>query len=208
MNQKYIDGMNEIKADNDLKRKIINSVKQNNSKKLPNLFSKRKTAIIAAACIFTLVISFCIPYIHTKNQEANALFNKLVITAYAADGTPIEVKPNVEFPFGKYSIAINCVPGFPIKIACNDVDTFKLTATDGSFILWEPSDGQIKDIGKELEIKSGDTVYWRPINPDSDDLAADCTILIKAYKSSKELGRTTIKIESGENFIYTGRLAE
>lgn len=208
MNREYIDGMNEIKADDELKRKIINSVKQNNSKKTPSFYTKRKTAVIAAACLFSLVITFCIPYIHTKNKGTNALFNKIAITAYAADGNPIEVKPNVDFPFGKYSLAINCVPGFPMKIECNDADTFKLTATDGSFILWEPSDGQIKDIGKELEIKSGDTVYWRPINPNSDDLADDCTILIKAYKNSKELGRTTIKIETDENFFYTGKLQE
>lgn len=206
MNSEYIDGMNEIKASDDLKRKIINSVQQNHFKKAPCFYTKRKT-IIVAACLFALVITFCIPYINTKNKGSNALFDKLVITAYASDGTPIEVKPNVEFPFGKYCLAINCVPGFPIKIECNDADTFKLKATDGSFILWEH--GQIEDIGKELEIKSGDIVYWRPIKGSNfDDLAADCTILIKAYKTNKELGKNTIKIESDENFFYTGRLLE
>lgn len=207
MNKRYIDGMNEIKADDELKRKITKNVRQNNSKKAPSFYTKRKP-IIAAACLFALVITFCIPYINTKNKESNALFDKLAITAYAADGTPIEVKPNVEFPLGKYSIAISCVPGFPIKITCNDVDTFKLVATDGSFILWDRSDGQIKDIGKELEIKSGNTVYWGPINPNSDDLASNCTIFIKAYKNNKKLGSNTIRIECAENFSYTGKLVE
>lgn len=217
MNNKYINGMNEIKADDNLKRKIINSVKQNNSKQSSRFFALRKTTIaIVAACAFAIVIIFGVPYIGSKENntkqgqsEVKTLFNGFTITAYAAGGTPFEIKPNVDFLLGKYQMTMSSVPGFPLKIVCNDADTIKLAVTDGEFLLWSPPSGQVHNKGKELEIKSGDTIYWTPLNETKTDvITANCAILIKAYKNNKELGNNTIKIESDKDYSYIGKLSE
>jgi hypothetical protein len=218
MNGNYINGMEEIKADDSLKRKIISSVQQSKSKHDSRFFTFKKALVgIAIGCTFALVMTFDIPFIQSStNIEKQGQFgvqsvlNSLVITAYAADGTPFEINPNVEFPLGEYRMTMSCVPGFPLKIVCQDADIIKLTVTDGEFLLWAPPDGQVHKKGKELEINSGDIVYWTPLKQiNSDTIAANnCTISIKAYKKNKELGKKILKIESDGNYSYTGGLSQ
>jgi len=216
MNNKYINGMNEIKADDSLKIKIINSVKESKTKHITRFFVLKKTAaLIAVACTFVLVITYGIQYIQNKDNKINqsqstmkTLFPDFVITAYAADETHFTIKPNVDFPLGKYEMTMSSVPGFPLKIVCNGADIIKLTVTDGEFLLWAPPDGKVYNKGKKLEIKSGDTVYWTPLKEiNSDSITSSCTISIKAFKSNKELGSNTIKIKSENNYSYIGRLS-
>ncbi|MEW6042483.1 MAG: hypothetical protein AB1633_13270, partial [Elusimicrobiota bacterium] len=217
MKNKYINGMNEIKADDELKRKIISSVKHNGHKNRSLFFTLKRTVVsIAAACIFALVITFGVQFIQNdsdmarqKQSRVQSLFHGFVITAYASDGTPFEIKPNVEFSLGKYQMTMSSVPGFPLKIVCNEADTVKLTVTDGRFLLWASPDWQVRNKGKELEIKSGDTVYWTPLKGENTDtIATNCNVVIKAYKSNKELGSNSIKIGSDDDYTYTGILFE
>lgn len=216
MNNKYINGMNEIIADDELKRKIISCVKQNDSKQILHFFTLKKAVTsIAAACIFTLVMTFGIPFIQNGSYSAKqgqsgvqSVFDGFVINVYAADGTPLEIKPNVDFPLGKYQMTMNSAPGFPLKIVCNDADTIKLIVTDGEFLLWASPDWKVNNKGKELEINSGDTVYWTPLKGADNTIANNCNIVIKAYKNNKELGSNSIKIESDDSYTYTGRLLE
>jgi hypothetical protein len=209
--------MNEIKTDDNLKRKIINSVKEKKFKHNSHFFTQKKAvAGIAVACIFALVMVFAIPFIQNnrdiakqEQSKVQSLFDSFVITAYAADGTPFEIKPNVDFPLGEYQLTMSSAPGFPLKIVCKDADTIKLTVTDGEFLLWTPPDGRVNSKGETLEIKSGDLIYWTPrkeANPKT--IASNCTISINAYKNNKKLGSNSIKIESDNNNSYIGGLAE
>lgn len=216
MNKKYINGMNEIKADDSLKIKIINSIKEYKPKQTTHLFVlKKAAALMAVACTFFLVIAFGSQYIQNKDNGINedqstveTIFPGFVITAYAADETHFEIKPNVAFPLGKYEMTMSSVPGFPLKIVCNGTDIIKLTVTDGEFLLWASPDWRVYNKGKELEIKSGDTVYWSPLKEiNSDSITRSCTISIKAFKNNKELGSNKIKIESDNNYSYIGRLS-
>lgn len=217
MNNKYINGMNEIKADDEFKRKIISNIKQSNSKKISRFFTSQKViTAVAVACTFAIIILFGVPFIQNgsdtlrKGQsEMQSLFDGFAITAYAADGTSIEVRPNVQFPLGKYQMTMSSVPGFPITIACEKADVIKLTATDGEFLLWIPPDWQVYNKGKELAIKSGDTVYWSPSKEgNTSAIATNCNLVIKGYKNNIELGSNSIKIELDGNYTYTGRLLE
>jgi hypothetical protein len=217
MNEKYINGMNEIKADDELKRKIISSGKQSSSKQVSHFFTLKKAmVVVAAACAFALFISFGLPFVRNDSNSikqgpagVTPLFAGFVITAYAADGTPVEVKPNVDFPLGKYQMTMSSVPGFPVNIVSDNADTIKLTVTDGGLLLWSPPTYKVLYKGKKLDIKSGDTVYWTPMDEaGSDAIAAKCTLVIKAYKNNEILGGTSIKIASDDNYVYTGRLEE
>lgn len=217
MNNKYIDGMNEIKADEELKRKIISNVKQDSSRQASRFFTfKKAAAAVAIAFAFIMVVSVGIPivqnYSHMEKQgqsKVHSLFNGFVITAYAEGGAPVEVKPDVEFTLGKYQLTMSSVPGFPVKIVCDEADTIKLTATDGDLLLWAPPEYKILNKGKVLEIKSGDTVYWSPMSEASSNVAAtNCTLVIEAYKDNEKLGSNTIKLSSDDGYTYTGILSE
>lgn len=221
MNNKYINGMNEVKADDNLKRKIINNIEENNFSESAfaqpsHLFTfKKAVAVIAFVCTFAFVMTLGLPNFKNNNTKnvpklgVKKAFHDFVITAYAADGTTFNIKPNVEFSLGKYQMTMSSVPGFPLKIVCKDADTIKLTATDGEFLLWAPPNFKVQNKGKELEIKSGDTLYWSPQkSSNSNTAASNSTILIKAYKGKKEIGTNSIKIQSDNTYSYVGKLSE
>lgn len=217
MNNKYIDGMNEIKADEEFRKKIISSIQKDNSKQVLHFFTfKKAAAIVGVACSLTLDISFGIPffqnYSHTTKQGRNvtqSLFDGFIITTYANVGIPVVVKPNAEFALGKYELTMNSVPGLPVKVVCDEAATIKLTVTDGELLLWKPLDPIVINKGNTLEIKSGDTVYWSPLNETSSNiLATNCILTMEAYKNNEKLGSNTIKIKSNDNYSYSGRLSE
>jgi hypothetical protein len=163
------------------------------------------------ACSFALILSFIIILTGNENNtdkqsQPLSLFSGFVVTAYAADGTTVEVKPNVEFTLGKYELTMSSAPGFPVKIICDKAEIIKLSVTDGGFILWKPEDSKINYMGKNLDVKSGETVYWSPMSEGSTKIASSCTFTMEAYKDNNKLGTNTINIESNNNFAYTGKL--
>jgi len=207
MNDQYINGMNEIKAGDELKREIISRVKQNNANRLSQGFPFRKViSVLTAVCVLITVIVFGIPFVQNRSNRAEDAF---VITAYAADGSAFKLTPAVDFLLGKYQVTMSSVPGFPLKVLCAAADTIQLTVTDGEFLLWSTSDWKVRNQGKELQIESGETVYWTPLQEsNTETIARNCTISLKAFKNNQELGSTSIKIESDDHFTYTGRLSK
>lgn len=218
MKNKYIGGMSEIKADEELKNKLLNINKIKNQSKY--YFSNLKIAsIFAIAFIFVLFFNVCLPYmqnvlktneaITTKTPIAKKIFGGFVITAFAADNSSFEVKPNVDFLIGKYQLVMSSVPGFPLKIECDDAESIKVSITDGELLLWNSSDSKIHNKGKELIINSGDTIYWAPLQEDSSNtLTSSSTVNIIAYKGDKEIGKNIIKIEAVDRISYMGRMIE
>ncbi len=218
MKDKYISGMSEIKADEELKNKLLNINK--NIKQSKYYFSNWKIAsVFAIALIFVLFFNVCLPYmqnmlntnevITTKTPIAKKIFGGFVITAFAADNSSFEVKPNVDFLIGKYQLTMSSVPGFPLKIECNDAESIKVSITDGELLLWNSSDGKIHNKGKELIINSGDTIYWTPLQKNSPNtVVSSSTINIIAYKGDEEIGKNIIKIEAVDRISYMGRMIE
>lgn len=220
MKNNYINGMNEIKASESLKRKIISKAEEsrantNNFKEPWHPFTiKKSVALIAFVCTFAIVMTLSFPNIKNNSTKqatgsgVNKAVNNFTITAYAADGSTVNIKPNVEFSLGGYTPEMNSVPGFPLKIVCKDADTIKLTSTDGEFLLWPYPSREIQHKGKDFNIKSGDTLYWSPIINSNTAITNNCTISIKAYKDNKVIGTNSIKIQLDSNNFYVGKLIE
>jgi hypothetical protein len=203
---RYIDGMKEIKAGEELKQRMIHNAQQQPlaGKKL----AFKKTAPLLAAVCAVILIAMLGTSIFQPNDK-KAMFASLVITAYAADGTAVEMKPNVELPLGTYSPFMSSVPGFPISIAAEDADSITVKATEGSFLLWTPPASKVIQKGKSVTISSGTIIYWSP----PDDYAAmtlskKSTVSIIAYQNKKELGRRSIDIQADDSLHYSGLVKE
>jgi hypothetical protein len=202
--------MNEIKATDELKQTIISQAGMNTI--VPQTAARpfrSKLAVIAVSCmiIFLLAIGGSI-VVHNQDQaNPSALFSGFVVTAYAADGTPLVVKPDVDFPLGQYSMLMSSVPGFPVKITSKDADKIELQTSEGQLLLWNPKDSIVIPQGKKATFKSGDTIYWTPLVEGDQIQAVDHSKLeITAYKDMKKLGSSTIEIKSEDHIMYKGKL--
>lgn len=206
--------MSEIKASDEFKSKMITDIKQTTIKKLS--YSQRLNRLPLLACTFAVLIILGISFMGNNNLlsgiKGNAGSDNFInfsITAYASDGSEVEIKPNSEFLIGEYQTIMSSAPGFPIKIVCPEADYIKLTAANGEFLLWNPPSYVIQHKGREIEVKSGDKVYWSPsVNDDSKNFAKDDIIQIKAYKDKKAKGGRSINIKSDDSFRYTATLTD
>ncbi len=210
MRTKYVDGMNEIKVDDELKQSIISRAVTNDVEPRIRARSFRsKTAMFAAACMIVILLAIGGPFIlHNADQtNTSALFSGFVITAYAADDAPLKVKPDVDFPLGQYSGFMSSVPGFPITISSKDADEIRLQTSEGELLRWTPSTSKVIKEGKEATVKSGDTIYWSPLVEGSQSQAAlESTLEISAYRNNKKLGSSTIEITREDYIWYKGKL--
>ncbi|MEV5029541.1 hypothetical protein [Paenibacillus sp. LPE1-1-1.1] len=208
---KYVNGMNEIKADNELKQRIIN--KSITSAAEPRSVARAfhsKAAMIAVSCMIIFLLAVGGPLVlHNNDQENPAtLFSGFVVTAYAADGAQIVVKPDVTFPLGQYAMYMSSVPGFPITIGSKDADKIEVKTSEGELLLWNPADPIVKYQGKETTVKSGDTIYWSPMveGAPSQSWGTEGILEITAYKDMKKLGSGRIEIKMEDYYMYTGKL--
>lgn len=218
MKNTYIDGMKEIKADEDLRNKIIRSIDPSYSEvnsssgtRSPFNTSKKVISIFAVACTLALFAVFGLPYVQpnegsTQSSTVQSLFSGFMISVYAADGTRAEVRPNVTFPLGTYSMMMSSVPGFPINIVSTEADSIVLQVTDGNLLSWTPPAPQVITLGQEATIQSGGTIYWTPATDNLHGISTTSTIKIIAYQDHSEIGRSTIHIQSDGMYQYSGIL--
>ncbi|MFD0589193.1 hypothetical protein ACFQZE_14420 [Paenibacillus sp. GCM10027627] len=211
---KYAKEMNEIKASDELKQSIISKSNINSSTAQTKAQSFRnKTAMISAACVIVFLLVFGGSLFlndgnHTGDSHST-LFNGFVITAYATDGTPFMVKPEVDFPLGQYSPLMSSVPGFPIKVVSTDTDQISLRASDGQLLFWNPADSKVINQGKEAIVKPGDIIYWSPIVAGEHGHAAEeAELEITAYKDKKKIGSSKIEIKTEGNGWYKGKATD
>ncbi|RXZ79448.1 hypothetical protein EBB07_23005 [Paenibacillaceae bacterium] len=193
--------------DNEFKQSVINTVDLSsaNPHKKVRVF-RNKAAMISVSCIFaTLLIGG--PLILNKDVQKNhspsTLISGFVITDYAADGTSLAVKPDVDFPLGQYSIYMSSVPGFPVTIVSKDAEEINVRTSEGELLLWNKSDSTVSPQGKETIVRSGDTIYWSPLV--EGQAAAESRIELTAYKDKKALGSNVIEIESDDQGMYIGK---
>jgi hypothetical protein len=198
--RRYRAGMNEVKANEIFKQQIIKRVKESSLNQSSHMFKIKRLAVLAlAVSLFILVTMFGVSYYLDDNKAANTIqadFHGIYITGFTTAG-PVQVKPNVSF--GQYSRFMSSSPAFPLQIECVDADRIRLQAAEGSFISWSPLTSKIDPKGQEVDIQSGDKIYYNP--------GANSTrIEIIAFKNNKELGRKTIEITSKDDITYTGML--
>ncbi|KRE46415.1 hypothetical protein [Paenibacillus sp. Soil522] len=205
---RYLDGMKEIQAGDELKRQLMNSAKPQPSPGSGKAFAFKKTAaLLAAACAIIFLAVFGASFLQSGSEKA--VFPSFVITAYAADGTPVEMKPNVQLPLGKYSPFMSSVPGLPISISAEGADAITVTVTEGSLSLWSPSAPKVIPKGKSMSAASGTKIYWSPMNDQSPETTAKkSTVSVIAYKNNKEIGRRSIEIRAVDDFFYSGTVVE
>jgi hypothetical protein len=209
MRSKYVKDMNTIKVDDELKQSIIRKI--GSSSTLPQIrvgSFRSKVAMISVACVIVFLLIIGGPLILHNGDQTNvgpsALFNGFVITAYAADSTPLMVKPDVDFPLGKYSMFMSSVPGFPVTIVSKDADQISLRTSEGELLLWNPTDSKVINQGKEAIVKSGDTIYWSPLA--DGQVTTESMLEITAYKDKKKLGSNVIQIKSEDHVMYKGKV--
>lgn len=213
---RYVEGMKEIKADEYMRKELLKSIQQKRPARSQKWFSSKKAALpLAAACVLLALTIFSAALL--RPDRAPALTAGFVIHAYAADGSAIEVKPNVEFPLGKYSPLMSSVPGFPLAISSEEAESVTLKSTHGSFSQWTASTSRILQKGRTVTILPGETLYWSPLAEDrSQTLTESSTITVIAFKDNNEIGRRIIEIKanidrSGEEplpYYYSGVLLE
>jgi len=120
---------------------------------------------------------------------------------------PLEVKPDIRFPFGDYRMTNSSAPGFKLQVAAEGSDEIQVKVTAGSLLLWSPPDYHVYNQGQELTIASGDTLYWSPVS-ESDKRTSECRIILTAFQNSRQAGRAVVEISADESFVYTGKLTE
>lgn len=211
MRTKYVNGMNEIRVGDEFKQSIISKAGANDA--VPQAQSRSfhsKTAMFAAACVIVLLLAIGGPLIFDNGDQAKSgsspMFQGLIITAYAADGAPYTVKPDVDFPLGRYALLMSSVPGFPITISSKGADEIRLQTSEGQLLLWTPPASKVITEGKEATVKSGDTIYWVPIAEGNQSQAWGSNLEITAYKDNKKLGSSTIEITTKDRIWYTGKI--
>jgi hypothetical protein len=204
---KYISQMSTIKLDEQTKEKMLHNVLSMSTISEKSRFTfQKKFAIIAAACVVIMLIAFTAPpFLNHKNQPPS-LVQGLILTAYAADGSPISIKPDVEFPLGHYSALMSNTPGFPITINSQDADNIRLHSSTGRLLLWNPADSKVIPLKDDTPITPGDTIYWTPLeegNPPK--VTAEGIVALTLYKNGSVVGNGKIKISSDNGLDYKGK---
>ncbi|NMO95038.1 hypothetical protein [Paenibacillus lemnae] len=216
INRKYVSGMNRIQAEKELKDRVITLARSDSGTPsegyLENIHPVRRrrlrTAAMISAALLFVVMTFAL--VDNQNgQEQGGLIPSLAITAYAADGMPIEVKPNVDFPLGQYSPTMSSVPGLPLTITAEDADQIELTASGGKFVLWNTTDYKVREQGRTVSVSSGDKVYWSPPLSRHEKQHVLYTINVDVYLNKEKVGTRIIEITKKDDnkLMYTGRLA-
>lgn len=200
---RYISGMKEIQAGDELKKQMIHHVQQQSARKRKTLSIKKTATLSAAACIIVFLVVLGAPLLQHENKKT--AFGGFVITAYAADGTSIEMKPETQLPLGKYSPLMSSVPGFPIRIVAEEADIIAITVTEGNLLLWSPSDSKVIQKGRSMKTTSGTIVYWSPLEEGEEhSLSQSATVSVTALAGNKELGRHVIEINTDDRLNYSG----
>ncbi|MCA0758729.1 hypothetical protein KP806_27100 [Paenibacillus sp. N4] len=207
---RYVEGMKEIKADEELKSSLIQSLQQSRTpqpRKKP--ISKKAALPVAAACLLVVLAVFAASSLRTDRGPAFSA--GLVIHAYADDGSAVEMKPNVELPLGNYSPIMSSVPGLPLQIGSSEADSISVLAEHGTLAEWSPPASKVINKGSNASIKPGETLYWSPMSEASEWEENPSTLItVIAYKGKKEIGRRQIEVRVNEDnpLYYTGVLFE
>jgi hypothetical protein len=122
----------------------------------------------------------------------------------------LEVKPDIMFPTTEYRVTDSSAPGLPIFITAEGADVIKIQATSGNLLLWNPPDYKVHNKGLELKIKSGDQIYWSPMDGENKqiDEPQDTKITVMAYHNNKQIGTSIVEIHKNDLGVYTGEIPE
>jgi len=207
MFDKYKRGMNEININEELRNRVINDIKLNINDNQSKVTKKINKKIFVFICVFSIILAFssvCL-FNYSSSTMKKSLQNVLIITVYAHNDNPTIAEPNVKFLLGKYSPAMSSVPGMPIKIESNNTNEIELSLTKGVFITWNSTDGTIISHGEKTIIRSGEIIYWSPLEDNSQYTAQESVITMKVIIDSKEITNSII-ITSTDEYSYIGKL--
>lgn len=136
------------------------------------------------------------------------------IVTFLRTNDQIEVIPDVQFPLKEYRMTDSRVPGFPLLVTAEGADKIHVSVKEGDLLLWNPPDNNVYNKGQELEIESGDQIYWSPLqvrwdapsDSDKDDNLKGSNITLVAYHNNKQVGTTVIELNVDKDGMYTGKL--
>lgn len=208
---KYAEAVDEIRTSDELKQSIIRRALSDASVPRRSVgILRRKTAMVAVAAAFVLLFAIGGPLWLCGNDSHRppAWFDGFAVTAYAADGATIDVKPNAEFPLGRYSMFMSSVPGFPVAVSAEGADRIEIRSSAGELLSWNPSDSRVRGQGDRMDLKIGETFYWSPLEGRGSSAADSAELEMTAYRQNEKLGSGRIAIESDDGGLYTAKWIE
>ncbi|OWA36853.1 hypothetical protein B9G55_01885 [Saccharibacillus sp. O16] len=214
MSNKYVKAMEEIEAGEDLKQAILRQARQGalETQAPTGTFRRKRGMVAAVSLVFVLLFLTLFNFRTPDPARPVSLWGGFTVTAYAANGAPVAVRPDVEFPLGKYSVFMSSVPGLPITLDAEGANRLEIRASQGQLLLWNPSDGQVKNQGNHTEIEAGGTLYWSPLSEEEGEkkqpaiIADPSTLNITAYQDGQKLGSASIEIKWEDGSEYTAKL--
>ncbi|OWR29597.1 hypothetical protein CDO73_15550 [Saccharibacillus sp. O23] len=211
MKNEYAKAVEEIRASDELKQSIVRRALSDSSVPRTSVAPfRRRTAMVAVAAAFVLLFAIVGPLWLRGNDSgrAPAWFDGFAVTAYAADGAPINVKPNAEFPLGRYSMFMSSVPGFPVAVSAEGADRIEIRASAGELLSWSPSDSRVRGQGDRMDLKAGETFYWSPLRETGSSAADSAELEMTAYRQNEKLGSGRIEIKADDGGLYMAKWIE
>ncbi len=212
MRDEYVKAIDEIKASEEFKQSMIRSMStvrqetRNEEKRKSGRNVRGRIVMVTVSCAILLLLAISASLVLRPDSRAT-VFDGFTVTVYAADGTAVPVKPNVEFPLGEYSMLMSQVPGFPVTVSSEDGDRIRIQASEGELLLWNPADSKVLIQGSKATVQSGETFYWSPSAEGAQSGAAG-TLEITAYRQETKIGSAEIEIKSENGQVYKGEFSE
>jgi len=195
------ESISKITIPDAMERRLIQDCTSQKAK----VFSFRKPAYAAVACILALVMLVGIPYF-VRNSAGDielVLGNSpLVIQAAAASDNNTfvfeDISAGTEILMGRYSPPMNVVPGLPFKFSYPGTK-IELTVDAGVLILWDVG---IERVGNATIIDEG-CILWDPFT--EDGLAESAVIEYRILDGDHIVGYGLIQLSSTDR-VYSAKL--
>lgn len=199
---------------------------RNCSKRSSRRFAYRKPPEIALACMLVVAMLVGIPYLiknpATGDLELVMVDSPLVIrvAAAAADNQLVveDFISGTEILLGRYSLAMNSVPGFPFFFSYPGT-SIELAVDNGQFLLWDKGisivdgylgtkggSGQIERVGNTHLICGEGYVFWVPYTEEVKGLLPTGAVIeYRIRVENHVVGFGIIKIDS-KDYSYSAKL--
>jgi hypothetical protein len=192
----------QITPDPTLENRLRNRISVLENAKKPSIISKKRSicrkalvAFAVAAC-FIITAIFGIPLLsHTSENKNPNGFKGFSITAYALDGSAVNLEQNVNISYDDNQAYADTFRGIPLKIGCQNSDSIHITASGGNFLTFDESTGKTDTLGNDIKIKPDSKIYWSLDPTDPAWQNKTFSVDISALKDGQEIGSTGFDID-------------
>jgi len=161
-----------------------------------NSICRKALVTFAVAACFIITAIFGIPFLnHNSDKVTSDKFKGFSITAYALDGSAVNLEQNVNISYDDNRTSVDGFRGIPLRISCQDSDSIHITASGGNFLTLDESTGKTNTFGNDIHTKPGSKVYWSLDPTDPTWQNKTVSVDITALKNGNEIGSTGFEID-------------